>query len=31
VLFEAGVDVLNTDNLAGLQAFLLAAPGSAGK
>ena len=31
VLFDAGVDLINTDNLAGLQAFLLAAPGSAAK
>ena len=31
VLFDAGVDILNTDNLAGLQAFLLAAPASPGK
>jgi hypothetical protein len=31
VLFDAGVDLINTDNLAGLQAFLLAAPPPAGK
>ena len=31
VLFDAGVDLLNTDNLAGLQAFLLAAPPTPGK
>ena len=31
VLFDAGVDLINTDQLAGLKAFLLAQPARAGK